>query len=188
MLDVGPVMPVNETLFVSNAALLARGQLVVGEGGRFTPVDTAFVFAFILTTATPWTSVPGVTEDTIDTGAYLESPSGGLRAQPRTARCSRNLEHSVRAGSSSSILQCPAKFLVSAVIGMADAVDEAEVLLQTMTANDDRTFSVHHRAAGWVYPDGPTGSAVPDAQGDAAAVSDMLTDLASFTADFPGTR
>jgi len=177
MLNVGPVPPVDETLLVGGAALLARGQLVLDDDGRFAPVDAALVVAFILTTATRWTSITGATEDTADTGAYIESPSGGLLAQPRTLGTWWFVFLDPAAP--------PAEILVETVMGLIGEAKTSGALARTITADDDRSFSVRRTGDGWAHAYGATGSEMPDLISMQSTREQVSLDLAAFIARFP---
>ena len=180
VLNVGPVGTVDDTILVGGAALLARGQLEFVPEHGFKPIDAALVLAYVLTNAERWTIISGATEDSADAGIYVEAADGAILAQPRTL------------GTWWFVILDPAvpsaEILVGTVMGMADAAEEAGVLVQTRTADDDRTFSVRRRGTDWAYAYGPTGSATPEAQVDNAAMSDIVAKLASFIAHFPGNR
>src|SRR5690606_13982815 len=81
LLRVEPIPSVDEAILTGGAALLARGQLELVDGGEFKPVDAALVIAYILTNAIRWTSISGATEDAADLGVFIESPHGGVLAQ-----------------------------------------------------------------------------------------------------------
>ena len=177
ILNVAPVPSIDETILVGGAALLARGQLEFVEGGEFTPVDAALVVAYILTNATKWTVVTGAAEESGDLGIFVESPQGGLLAQPRTL------------GTWWFIILDPAapptEIFLGTVMGMATIAPTTAVVAQTVTDDADRTFSLQRNDGAWAYAYGTSESPTPDRIVEEAAEEDLLVEVASFYAYFP---
>lgn len=177
VLNVGPVPSVDETILVGGAGLLARGQLEFRDGGEFQPVDAALVIAYILTNATRWTTITGATGDTADLGVFVESPSGGLLAQPRTL------------GTWWFVIldpaSVPAEIVIASVMGMATQGEKTGVVAQTATLEHDRTFSVRREGATWGFAYGATGAPQPEQLSETATTDELVIELASFVAYFP---
>jgi len=176
-LNVGPVPSVDDTIMNGGAALLTRGQLEFLPGGEFKPVDAALVVAFILTNAVRWTRISGATDDAADLGVFIESPHGGVLAQPRTL------------GTWWFIILDPAavpsEIVVSSAMGLAHEGERTGVVVQTATLTADRTFSIRRDGAGYGYAYGDTGNESPDLHSESAAIEKLLADLTTFVTDFP---
>lgn len=177
LLRVDPVPSVDETILTGGAALLARGQLELVDGGEFKPVDAALVIAYILTNATRWTSISGGTEETADLGVFIESPHGGLLAQPRTL------------GTWWFIIldpeSAPADIVVRSAFGLAEGGEKAGVMVQMSTLEANRTFSFRREGDEYGFAFGDTGSDTPDSRVDVAGPEQTLTELVAFVTSFP---
>lgn len=177
LLNVAPVPSVDETILVGGAALLARGQLELNEGGEFTPVDAALVVAYILTNAVRWTAISGATEAASDLGLFIESPHGGVLAQPRTL------------GTWWFIILDPAavpsEVIVRGAFGLAEGGDESAVLVQMASLVHDRTFSFRREGNVYGYAYGATGGTEPDKLVENVSTEQILTELISFITEFP---
>lgn len=183
LLRVDPVPSVDETILTGGAALLARGQLELVEGGEFKPVDAALVIAYILTNATRWTSISGATEDAADFGLFIESPHGGILAQPRTL------------GTWWFIILDPASAPTDIIAGSAfglsdegelsDGGEKVGVMVQMSTLTVDRTFSFRRDGTEYGFAFGDTGSEQPEKLVDTADAEQTLTGLVSFVTSFP---
>ena len=176
-MNVGPVPSVDDSILTGGAAILARGQLELLDGGTFAPVDSALVIAYILTNADRWTVIRGATEDSADLGLFIESPNGGLLAQPRTL------------GTWWFVILDPAalpgEVLIGTVMGMAHSAETSGVLAQTVTTGHDRTFAVRRTPEGWGYAYGAAGDGAPDRLEENVREDEVLIELASFIAYFP---
>lgn len=175
--NVGPVPAVDETILIGGAALLARGQLEFREGGEFQPVDAALIVAYMLTNATRWTTITGATEDAADLGVYVESPSGGVLAQPRTL------------GTWWFVLldpdSVPGEIVIASVLGMAEQGATTGVVAQSVTLEHDRTFNVRRDAGAWGFAYGTTGASEPEFVAETATMDELVVELASFVAHYP---
>lgn len=176
LLNVAPVPSVDETILTGGAALLARGQLEFIEGGEFKPVDAALVVAYILTNAIRWTSISGATGDAADLGLFIESPHGGVLAQPRIL------------GTWWFIIldpaSVPADVIVRSAFGFAEQGDSMGVMVQMMTLEESRTFSFRKDGKDYGYAFGDTGSPEPEKLAEDVGVEETLTDLVAFINGF----
>ena len=180
LLGVAPVPSVDETILTGGAALLARGQLEFIDGGEFKPVDAALVIAYILTNAVRWTSISGATEDAADLGVFIESPHGGVLAQPRTL------------GTWWFIILDPASvpsdIIARSAFGLAEEGEKSAVMVQMATLAEDRTFSFRQEGSDYGYACGATGGEEPEKLVEGVGAEQALTELVSFVTHFPGSR
>lgn len=176
LLRVDPVPSVDETILIGGAALLARGELELLEGGEFKPVDAALVIAYILTNAVRWTSISGGTEDATDIGVFIESPHGGVLAQPRTL------------GTWWFIVldpeSAPVDIIARSAFGLAEEGEKSGVMVQMMTLEVSRTFSFRKDGNDYGYAFGDTGSSEPEKLAEDVGAEETLTDLVAFINGF----
>jgi hypothetical protein len=180
ILNVAPVPSVDETILTGGAALLARGELEFLPGGEFKPVDAALVVSYILTNAIRWTVITGATEDSSDLGVFIESPHGGVLAQPRTL------------GTWWFIILDPAAepkdIIARSAFGLLEDGPEAAVLVQMMTLTEDRTFSFRREGKDYGYAFAATAAEEPEKLVERADAEQALTELVAFVTDFVGSR
>jgi len=180
ILNVAPVPSVDETILTGGAALLARGELEFLPGGEFKPVDAALVISYILTNAIRWTVITGATEDASDLGVFIESPHGGVLAQPRTL------------GTWWFIILDPAsepkEIITRSAFGLMEDGAEAAVLVQMMTLTEDRTFSFRREDKNYGFAFGATDAEQPEKLVDSVDAEQALTELVAFITDFTGSR
>lgn len=179
LLRVDPVPSVDETILTGGAALLARGELELLEGGEFKPVDAALVIAYILTNAVRWTSISGGTEDAADLGLFIESPHGGVLAQPRTL------------GTWWFIIldpeSAPADIVARSAFGLTEEGEKSGAMVQMMTLEVSRTFSFRKDGKDYGYAFGDTGSSEPEKLAEDVGVEETLTELIAFINGVPAT-
>jgi len=175
LLNVGPVPSVDETILVGGASLLSSGRLEVTEDGSFRPTGAALIVAFILTSSNRWHFITGGADDSIDAGVFVESPSGGVLAQPRTL------------GTWWFVLldpaAAPAQVLVDTVIGMAESGERAAVTLRSATTADDNTFSVRRLGDDWAYGFGPSNADAPTQLVEETTRDTVVAALRAFSGD-----
>lgn len=110
-------------------------------------------------------------------GVFVESPHGGILAQPRTL------------GTWWFIIldpaSVPAEIILASAMGMANEADKTGVIVQTTTLESDRTFSIRRDGDGWAFAYGDTGSDTPEQVSEGATIEELVTELASFAAYFP---
>ena len=125
-----------------------------------------------------WTIIAGLTENASDMGLYIESPEGGLLAQPRTLGTWWFVVLDPMAP--------PAEILLGTVMGMVNDATITGLLARTITAEADRTFTVRRTAdeLGCAY--GDTGAETPEALSEQAGQEKLITELASFIVYLPG--
>jgi len=175
LLNVAPVPGIDETILNGGASLLSSGRLEVTDDGSYRPVGAALIVAFILSTANRWHFMSGGTAESVDAGAFIESPSGGVIAQPRTL----GTWWFVLLDPSAD----PAQVLVDTVLGLADSGSRAGVTLRTATVSDDRTFSVRHEDDEWAYGFGPSDSDDPTRIVEATTRDSVVAALRAFSGD-----
>ena len=154
LLNVAPVPNVDETILTGGASLLSSGRLEISAEGFFRPKEAALIVAFILATSHRWTIITGATDDAVDLGVFIESPSGGVLAQPRTLGTWWFVLLDPEAD--------PGQVLVDTVFGLADAASRTGVTVRTETRTGDRTFSVRREADEWTFGVGPSDSDSPE--------------------------
>lgn len=178
LLNVGPVPIVDETILVGGASLLSSGRLEMLGDGSFRPTDAALIVAFVLTTAHRWTVITGATEDSVDLGVFIESPSGGVLAQPRTL------------GTWWFVLldptAAPGQVLADTVFGLADQSEHTGVTVRTGSQMDDRTFSVRRQGDLWAYGQGRSSSDEPDELLEDVSRDRVMPAVRAFIEEFPG--
>ncbi|MCW4384913.1 hypothetical protein OH146_03895 [Salinibacterium sp. SYSU T00001] len=176
VLNVAPVPSVDETILTGGAALLARGQLKFAEGGEFTLLDSALVVAYILTNAVRWTSISGAADDAADLGLFIESPHGGLLAQPRIL------------GTWWFIIldpeSVPSDVVARSAFGLAEQAEKSGVIVQMATLEESRAFSFRRDHDVYGYAFGETGSSEPEKLVENVGAAETLSDLVSFVTDF----
>jgi hypothetical protein len=172
LLNVGPVPSVDETILVGGASLLSSARLEISDDGSFRPLGAALIVAFILSSANRWTFITGGTDESVDAGVFVESPSGGLLAQPRTLGTWWFVLLDPAAD--------PAQVLVDTAVGMADTAAHAGVTVRTATTSDDRTFSLRRQDGDWGYGFGPSDSDVPTRLVESTTRETVVDALRSF--------
>lgn len=175
LLNVGPVPSIDETILVGGASLLSSGRLEMLDDGAFRPTGAALIVAFILTTANRWHFITSAAGEAVDAGVFIESPSGGVLAQPRTL------------GTWWFVLLDPAaqpgQVLVDTVVGLAESGQHSGVTLRTATSSDDRTFSVRRLDNEWAYGYGPSDSATPAELVEGTTKQAVAAALRAFSGD-----
>jgi hypothetical protein len=175
VLNVGPVPVVDETILIGGASLLSSGRLEITDDGSFRPNGAALIVAFILSTANRWHFMTGGADQAIDAGVFIESPSGGVLAQPRTL----GTWWFVLLDPSAD----PAQVLVDTVVGLADSGSHSGVTLRTATVSDDRTFSLRKKDGEWAYGFGPSDSDAPTRIIEEATRDSVVAALRAFSGD-----
>ena len=154
LLNVGPLPSLDESILTGGASLLSSGRLEMLVDGSFRPTEGALIVAFILSTSHRWSVITGATDDAVDLGVFIESPSGGVLAQPRTLGTWWFVLLDPQAD--------PGQVLVDTVFGLAGSAPHTGVTVRTATRIDDRTFSVRRQADDWAFGFGPSDSDAPE--------------------------
>lgn len=180
LLRVAPVASVDESILIGGAALLSRGLLEFRDGGEFAPVEEAMIIAFILGTATRWSTIAPTADDQAGAAVFIESPGGGVLAHqgPLSTWWFVILDPDAVAG----------EVVLGVAMGLAHEEAASGVVVQTATLEHDRTFSLRRDGDSWSYAHGDTGSPEPEAMVQDASLDDVIIELASFAAYFPQMR
>lgn len=176
LLNVAPVPPIEETILLGGAALLARGQLELGDEGEFRVVDAALVIAYILNNAVRWSRISGATSESADMGIFVESPQGGILAQPRTL----GTWWFIILDPSSSAEQ----IVVESALGLTEPEETTGVVVEMQTPVLARTFSIRRNGDDWAYAYGDTTGEAPESTVEAVTVEHVRQQLAEFVASF----
>ncbi|HEV7951615.1 MAG TPA: hypothetical protein VGP24_17775, partial [Glaciihabitans sp.] len=114
-----------------------------------------------------------------DIGIFVESPDGGLLAQPRML------------GTWWFIILDPASspvdIISDATMGLALQWEESGVLSRTFTADSDRTFSLRRRSDVWAFAIGNTEAEAPELMEEQVTQDRVVAELRRFVNEFPGS-
>lgn len=177
VLNVSPVPSKEETARIGGASLLANGNAEINSDGGLLPVGSALVVAYILSRATRWTVMTGADDSHSDIGVFVESPDGGLLAQPRML------------GTWWFIILDPASspvnIITDATMGLALQWEESGVLSRAFTAESDRTFSLRRRVDEWAFAVGNTEADAPELMEEQVSRDRIVAELRRFVSEFP---